>query len=250
MITIQVNDNGEVTLSQETPGERIVMSQHYATQDGEAAGLTQTQLDEAQAEWFKQGWQACSNETKLWYVQGRIEEFFQTQGAQEGPDEGPLSPEDMTVDWDESTADTIPVRINGHEVEVVTDRDQMPPEAIAALEEGLPPVIADDPAIQPAPDSGEPELEDPDAGWEHDSAGNWVMSTEELQSRLDEAHRQGVEDGRKELTTVTTERALTIIASELDHKLFPSGTQGMTRGEVFRTFAIELAKRLGWTVDK
>lgn len=234
MININVNTSGEITISQETAGERIVMSDHYNGRevgpDGDPMGdeeretETETERDQRNAAFFKSGWDTAIRETQLQYVNGRIEEFWNEQGYQESVDPHHNEPEGTGYSPD----------VNGMEED---------PAPVLA-------VITDDPDIHPAEGSGEPELEENmNKTWDPTNSGTWTMSNEELQSRLDETYNRGRRDGLGDKRQ-TTRRSLQIIANETDRKLWPEGTGTLSRGGVFGMFAVALAERLGFEVTE
>ncbi len=83
MITLSISPDGDITISQETPGERIYMGEHYARMDREQEELVsqETLNDDERAAMFKQGWESAIRESQLHYVNGRIEEFWNEMGV-------------------------------------------------------------------------------------------------------------------------------------------------------------------------
>ncbi|UYL85366.1 hypothetical protein SEA_HAGER_73 [Microbacterium phage Hager] len=161
MITLNITPDGDITISQETPGERIYMGEHYARMEREEKELA---ADDVKADMFKQGWESAVREAQLQYVGGRIEEFFQdmkvgsieTEVKEDGGEEG----------WGDASDD----------YEGLTD-----------------PVLdaADPPLIRPAVDSGEPEKERDTTSF-RGLDGVWTISDDELQARLDAEFERGV----------------------------------------------------------
>jgi hypothetical protein len=244
------SSNGEVTLSYETPMERLSMAEFYARQEASekegklvmldefsgAKGETtekdvsdETARDNRDAQYFENGWKAAIAETQLRYVNGDIEQFWNEQAQAPDPEEMPK------VDLDADDDAFIEALKEAH------------PEAT------VPAVVKGDPDIHPVVNSGEPE-EEKNRTWDPSGSGTWTMSSEELQSRLDESYRRGAADGRAHpAPKQTSERTLRIIAGEIDHELFPGGGTGpseLTRGEVFTRFSVVLATRLGFEISK
>ncbi len=163
MITLSISPDGDITISQETPGERIYMGEHYARMEREERGelvSQETLNDDERAAMFKQGWESAIRESQLQYVNGRIEEFWNEMGVQTGGDPHHNEPEGTgeAPGWGSA-------------------QDAW---------DGL----AGQPIIRPAVDSGEPDLEaEPVPGVEE---GTWTISNEELQSRLDAEFERGL----------------------------------------------------------
>ncbi|QLF84394.1 hypothetical protein SEA_KARATE_70 [Microbacterium phage Karate] len=168
MITLNISPDGDITISQETPGERIYMGEHYARMEREEK---ETERDEMNSTFFKSGWESAIQEAQLQYVNGRLEEFFQEMKVgdvqTEVKEDAGSEPDDLEG-WGEPT----------DEYEGLTD-----------------PVLdaADPPLIRPAVDSGEPEKEQQSIGAETaDGGGTWTISNDELQGRLDAEFERGV----------------------------------------------------------
>lgn len=162
MITLSISPDGDITISQETPGERIYMGEHYARMDREQEELVsqETLNDDERAAMFKQGWESAIRESQLQYVNGRIEEFWNEMGSRNGEDPHHNEPEGTgeAPGWGSA-------------------QDAW---------DGL----AGQPIIRSAVDSGEPDLEaEPVPAVEE---GTWTISNEELQSRLDAEFERGL----------------------------------------------------------
>lgn len=168
MITLSISPDGDITISQETPGERIYMGEHYARMEREekefvsqeSLDLVRESLnDDERAAMFKQGWESAIRESQLQYVNGRIEEFWNEMGVQTGEDPHHNEPEGTgeAPGWGSA-------------------QDAW---------DGL----AGQPVIRPAVDSGEPGLEAEEVG---PQPGIWTISNEELQSRLDAEFERGL----------------------------------------------------------
>ncbi|QGH74023.1 hypothetical protein SEA_MORTYSMITH_69 [Microbacterium phage MortySmith] len=157
MITLNISPDGDITISQETPGERIYMGEHYARMEREEK---ETERDEMNSTFFKSGWESAIQEAQLRYVSGDIETFFQE------------------------------MKVGDIQTEIKEDGGGEPDD-LEGYDEPTDPVLdaADPPLIRPAVDSGEPEKE---AEGSQDSAGTWTISDEELQSRLDAEFERGV----------------------------------------------------------
>lgn len=95
MITLSISPDGDITISQETPGERIYMGEHYARMDREQEEFVsqETLNDDERAAMFKQGWESAIRESQLQYVNGRIEEFWNEMGFKNGEDPHHNEPE-------------------------------------------------------------------------------------------------------------------------------------------------------------
>ncbi|QLF84553.1 hypothetical protein SEA_RIE18_71 [Microbacterium phage Rie18] len=119
MITLNITPDGDITISQETPGERIYMGEHYARMEREEKELA---ADDVRADMFKQGWESAIREAQLQYVGGRIEEFFQE------------------------------MKVGNIETEIKEDGGEDP-------HHDEPEGTGEQPLIRPAVDSGEPEKE-------------------------------------------------------------------------------------------
>ncbi len=170
MITLSISPDGDITISQETPGERIYMGEHYARMEREERGelvSQETLNDDERAAMFKQGWESAIRESQLQYVNGRIEEFWNEMGVDGDPHRnepdgaGEAGMYDQQDEFHNSLTD-------------------------AEVWDGL----AGQPLIRSAADSGEPDLEAepvPDV-----EEGTWTISNEELQSRLDAEFERGL----------------------------------------------------------
>lgn len=164
MITLSISPDGDITISQETPGERIYMGEHYARMEREERGelvSQETLNDDERAAMFKQGWDSAIRESQLQYVNGRIEEFWNEMGVK-------TSSEDPHHDEPEGT---------GEQPDWGSAQDAW---------DGL-----DQPLIRPAVDSGEPEKEADETAF-RGLDGVWTISDDELQSRLDAEFERGL----------------------------------------------------------
>ena len=164
MINVSISPDGEIVISQETPGERIYMGEHYARMEREERGELKRSVtvdDDERAAMFKQGWESAIRESQLQYVNGRIEEFWNEMGVK-------TSSEDPHHDEPEGTG-------------------EQPDWGIAQdAWDGL-----DQPLIRPAVDSGEPEKEADETAF-RGLDGVWTISDDELQSRLDAEFERGM----------------------------------------------------------
>lgn len=167
MITLNISPDGDITISQETPGERIYMGEHYARmerlerQSGEDAS-PETLQDEINSTFFKSGWESAIQEAQLRYVSGDIETFFQE------------------------------MKVGDIETELKEDGGGEPDD-LEGYDEPTDPVLdaADPPLIRPAVDSGEPEKEAQiDIG--PDDTGQWIIPDEEFQAIKDAEFERGV----------------------------------------------------------
>lgn len=172
MITLSISPDGDITISQETPGERIYMGEHYARMEREERGelvSQETLNDDERAAMFKQGWESAIRESQIQYVNGRIEEFWNEMGVK--------TSEDPHHDEPEGTG----------EADMYDQQDEFHNSLTdAEVWDGL----AGQPLIRSAADSGEPDLEAepvPDV-----EEGTWTISNEELQSRLDAEFERGM----------------------------------------------------------
>lgn len=193
MISLNISPEGEITISQETPGERRFMSEHYARQEkvvinnfaGESAEQDmldsgETERDEMKAAFFRSGWDAAIRETQLNYVNGRIEEFF---------NELVPVPEDVDPHHNEPEG-------TGEAFDGVIKPGGWPYEG-----DEMPHDEEDDPAIvrlnkirkniRKVADSGEPEKEDAEVDTECIN-GVWTIGNEELQALKDAEFERGV----------------------------------------------------------
>ena len=161
MITLSISPDGDITISQETPGERIYMGEHYARMDREQEEFVsqETLNDDERAAMFKQGWESAIRESQLQYVNGRIEEFWNEMGFKNGEDPHHNEPEGTGEAPGWGSAQDV--------------------------WDGL----AGQPVIRPAVDSGESDLEAEEVG---PQPGIWTISNEELQSRLDAEFERGM----------------------------------------------------------
>ncbi len=153
MINISISPDGEIIISQETPGERIYMGEYYARMDREGQSVSQETInDDERAAMFKQGWESAIRESQLYYVNGRIEESWNEMGVKDGSQ----------------------------------DPHHNEPEGTG--EETL-----SQPLIRPAADSGEPEKEaEADPLESRISRGTWTISDEELQAIKDAEFERGM----------------------------------------------------------
>lgn len=178
MINVSINDNGEINISQETPGERIYMGEHYARMEREeAAASRQTSDDEDRAHWFKEGWNSAIRESQLQYTAGRIEDFWNEMGVSEDPHHN--EPEGT-----------------GEETDVWPPRELTDDELIAQghySEEEIYGVggKSNQPLVRPVADSGEPEKETDETAF-RGLDGVWTISDDELQNRLDTEFQRGL----------------------------------------------------------
>lgn len=158
MINVSISPDGEIVISQETPGERIYMGEHYAQMERESQPSAATLSDDERAAMFKQGWESAIRESQLQYVNGRIEDFWNEMGVPTGSEDPHHNePEGTGEEW-----------LHAHEM-----FDEAP----------------DQPLVRPAVDSGEPDLEAEEVG---PQPGVWTISDEELQSRLDAEFERGM----------------------------------------------------------
>lgn len=169
MITLSISPDGDIKISQETPGERIYMGEHYARMDREREEFVsqETLNDDERAAMFKQGWEAAIRESQLQYVNGRIEEFWNEMGVVGDPHH---NEPDGTGE-----ADMYDQQDEFHNS--LTD---------AEVWDGL----AGQTLIRSAVDSGEPDLEAepvPDV-----EEGTWTISSEELQALKDAEFERGL----------------------------------------------------------
>lgn len=165
MITLSISPDGDITISQETPGERIYMGEHYARMDREREEFVsqETLNDDERAAMFKQGWDSAIRESQLQYVNGRIEEFWNEMGVGGDPHHDEPEGTGEAPDWGSA-------------------QDAW---------DGLP--VSDQPLIRPAADSGEPEKEaEADPLESRISRGTWTMSDEELQALKDAEFERGL----------------------------------------------------------
>lgn len=167
MITLNISPDGDITISQETPGERIYMGEHYARMEREERGELKRSVsmdDDERAAMFKQGWDSAIRESQLQYVNGRIEEFWNEMGVNTGS-------EDPHHNEPEGTGEA--------------------PDWGSAQDawDGLP--VSEQPLIRPAVDSGEPEKETDKSAF-RGLDGVWTISDEELQGRLDAEFERGM----------------------------------------------------------
>lgn len=241
MININISDTGEINISHETPGERVIPLQEYEREsrpvgpDGDPLGDEERDEepvrsiepyrgapteDDLKGAFFKSGWQAAVREAQLHYVSGAIEQFWQEQSPQ-------LPPEGEQ-----------PFLYN-----MEFDKSELAPAPASALND-----------IHPVSDSGEPELEKAqDISWTSGDPGTWTMSNEELNSRLDETYNRGFNTGKLSAAnekSVTSFATLNIMAGEIVDDLFHTGFPvASTKHEIAVAIAIPLAKRLGWGVE-
>ncbi|UDG78690.1 hypothetical protein SEA_POTTY_70 [Microbacterium phage Potty] len=161
MITLNISPDGDITISQETPGERIYMGEHYARMEREEK---ETERDEMNSTFFKSGWESAIQEAQLRYVSGDIETFFQE------------------------------MKVGDVQTEIKEDAGSEPDD-LEGWDEPTDPVLdaADPPLIRPAVDSGEPEKEHTFDPTPQRSAGTWTISDEELQSLKDAEFERGVQ---------------------------------------------------------
>jgi len=250
VITISINPDGEITLSQESAGEHKVMHEVYAEVDPTTVNLSagtaiingveisaETQKDEMKEAFFKQGWEAATREAMHAFVAGRLVEYFQEIGMA-----GPLN------EAGQASQDPHHNEPAGTGEAYWEGRD----EVVDRIEGDAPviEVVADDPEIKPVTDSGEPELEAKTSGGDLFSNGTWTMSDEELQSRMDETYNRGRRDGELASKPIqTTERTIRMMAVEVNSKLWPEGYGDLSKREVLSQFGIELAKRMGIEVS-
>lgn len=158
MISININMDGEITISQESPGERKLMSEVYASQEAKLGPSAETLRDEQAQAMFKNGFDAATREAMIQFVNGRLPEYFNELGM-EKPD-----PQIMHGD-------------PHHDEPEGTGEEQ--------------------PVIRVASDSGEPEKESVDSGpepgtWTMSSEELQAIKDGELQR----GHEQGVKDAR------------------------------------------------------
>lgn len=260
MITISVDPEGGVTLSQESIQERAAMSQLYGAQEAMEASA-QTDRDEQNTLWFHNGWEAAIRECQVNFANGRLPEFFNEIGA--GAD-GEKS-EDPHHDEPEGTGETgddVPAAGWGEPERAGDVVEAM----FAANEIGLD-------VIRPVADSGEPE-EEKNQTWDPQNEGTWTMSNEELQSRCDAAYNRGYEQKARQereagyqegfrngqvVQAMTTKQSLDIIAVETNNRVLQAWDEEhstdeaiqepISKGEYARRFAVLLAERLGYEVQ-
>lgn len=256
MLNINVDQNGDINVSVEPLNERIAMLHQYAKVDENqgstvvnnfaSAPVDQTAQDERDQTLFRQGWDSAINESKLWYVQGKIEDFWNSlepvpeTGLDASDDDRNFQDDpDFEDNWDAAEAD-----VNEALAEYQATHADEPYEPVPA-------VIAQDPAITPVADSGEPELETQNQTWDPANDGTWTMSAEELQSRLDETFARGYNDGEAAGYTrphQTTANALAMIGKETYEFVFPSAPE--LEVEDMTKFMKALGKRLGFEVSE
>ena len=174
MINVSISPDGEIVISQETPGERIYMGEHYARMDREAKDQHgyATLSDDERAAMFKQGWESAIRESQLQYVNGRIEDFWNDMGV------GGKDPHHDEPEGTGEETDTWPPRELDDDPEM-----RFSEEEVAAF---------DPPLIRSVADSGEPEKENDLGAAFKGLDGVWTISNEELQSRLDAEFERGV----------------------------------------------------------
>lgn len=203
MINLNISPEGEITISQETPGERRVMSEHYADQE---AASTETERDEERQAFFKQGWDSAVRECMLNFVAGRLPEFFNEIGV-------------VTEDYsmtdvsrsDLATATGLPREVIDQIAEIFQSGVPTPtisddphhnePQGVGDEREFADDLPADawainpnavfdmpEPVVRKVADSGEPELEKIDTEF---NEGIWTISDEELQALKDAEFERG-----------------------------------------------------------
>ncbi len=174
MINVSISPDGEIVISQETPGERIYMGEHYARMEREERGELKRSVsmdDDERAAMFKQGWEAAIRESQLQYVNGRIEEFWNEMGVKTGS-------EDPHHNEPEGTG----------EADMYDQQDEFHNSLTdAEVWDGL----AGQPLIRHAMDSGEPEKETDKSAF-RGLDGTWTMSDEELQALKDAEFERGM----------------------------------------------------------
>lgn len=221
-ININITEGGEITISQESAGERALMHDKYTADEelqvavtnvynhlnaeklldvirpGDMQISSETDLDEEREASFKRGWDAAVQECKLNYVNDRIEEFFNEMGVVWNPGEGKdEQSEDPHHDEPEGTGEHFDGVVLddkpasgwsdsklGREIE--NNIARMNEARHAANEIGLD-------VIRPVADSGDPE-EEKNKTWDPQNEGTWTISNDELQSRLDAAYNRGWEE--------------------------------------------------------
>ena len=180
---LRVNGPGE---NSDTSGEWIL------TQKGEIwilripLGASAREQEEANEKFFMSGWETAIRESQLRYVAGQIEEFWNEQGNPVPP-----KPEESVklFDMEEDSG------------EIVLDQESPAPETPHSF--------------SPAEGSGQPEEEaiGENQTWDPTNSGTWTMSSEELQSRMDETYKRGLRDGET-VSRKTTSSTLEVIAKE------------------------------------
>lgn len=236
-ITININ---------EAPKGDTYVSEGSKGQDAEASPVTQS--DEYKERYFKLGFEAAINESKLWYVQGKIEEFWNDTTPKGEPVEYPAKAEYAAAHADEPCAP-----------ELWTTTEPVAPSPVIE-------VIAADPDIRPVTDSGEPLVEALPTEVEE---GTWTISNAELQSRLDAEYERGLKAGIKKgldqadgTKPITTTKALDMIALEINNQVLNEWeienpkmdggvrvpTHTISKGDYARRFLRVAAVRLGYDV--
>ena len=280
MLTINVNDNGEINISQETAGERRLMAEFYNEQDRQRNQVvyessmegstdepseidkqdfdTPENQDELNAVWFKSGWDSALRECMDRFATGTIIDFFNEVGVAKDPSRllsaaeenfDSYGQQDPHHDEPEGTGEA------GYPSDDYEGLDTEDEDSDESPWGSLPKEAFVD--ARPVVDSGEPEVE-MNQTWDPEDTGTWTMSSEELQSRLDEAYNRGNTDGRRGKQSITRRTLLAkvndVIAAETigafaSDKAVPVSTQlDKVFGESMEAFVVPLAKSLGFKV--
>lgn len=281
MINIVISPEGEIVISQEPTEERVVMNNVWNFSEGE---LPETINDEIKADMFKQGWNSALEEVVLNRKAERLDEFLEETGAAKPSDPHHNEPEGTGEDISEEEAMERKRIDDNASLEVGYDEEQSDFRVVTvdgAVSLGI---VADDvPAagwaveslhaaneiglnvIRPVKDSGEPEKEAEIVSDDYNE-GTWTLSNAELNSRINEGHRRGREEGYLEgfrngqtVNKQTTRRSLGIIAVEINNQVVQWWEEqqssddvireALSKGTYARKFAELLAERLGYEVS-
>lgn len=204
MITLNITPEGEITISQETAGERSTMTSFYnnveVTNNGEPS--QETLNDEAKSNYFKNGWDSAIQEVIVNRNHGRLQEFLEEIGAVkpestekgEGEEGVKEDPEEQPIGFaiNLTTLESTPVFAS----QIFADwhgEERVGVGAVTATKivpEDPDPDVTDPPLIRPAVDSGEPQKE-AEVDTELND-GVWTIGDAELQSLKDAEFERGV----------------------------------------------------------